>query len=79
MNMNKYVHVIMKCICSAEHRCLHIRIWDRRLKTELCKKFEKLVCFLAQSIGNYFSTGPLGHTVILIIENLGLFRVYEVP
>ena len=32
----------MKCIFSAKHRCLHERICSRRLKTELCKEFEKL-------------------------------------
>ena len=32
----------MKCIFSAESRCLHVWICDRRLKTEICKTLEKL-------------------------------------
>ena len=40
--MNKYVQVRMKCIFTAEYRCLHVKICDRRFKTELYKKLGKL-------------------------------------
>ena len=55
VNINKYVHVRIKYIFGAEQICLHGRICDLLLKTELCKKLEILGFHPIQEIMNITS------------------------